>query len=210
MAPLATLLIAIAAIVPILVEPTFDDITALLATVALVPAFALQDYVSSLAAGIVTILENTYQPGDWIEVDGAYGEVKTIVTRVAHTVTADDTEVIIPHVRTWSTSGFNVSRGSLSLLCVANFYLAADHEGDAVCKTLIAIAESGTYRSPDTAAKVVAAELPWGTRYKVKAYVRDSRDQFSMITDLTIRGKGQLRAMHVTFAQASYAESKDN
>ena len=77
-----------------------------------------------------------------------------------------------------------------------------------MCKTLAAIAETSTYRSADTAVKVVAAELPWGTRYKVKAYVRDSRHQFDMITDLTIRGKEQLRAMHIAFAQAPYAESK--
>jgi small-conductance mechanosensitive channel len=210
-APLATLLIAIAgiaAIVPILVEPTFDDIVALLATVALALAFALKDYVSSLAAGIVTILENTYQPGDWIEIDGTYGEVKTIATRAVHLVTADDTEVIIPHARIWSTSVANASSGSHSLLCVANFYLSADHDGDAVCKTLFAIADTSTYRSPESSVKVVAAETPWGTHYKVKAYVRDSRDQFAMITDLTIRGKKQLRAMNVTFAQAPYAESK--
>jgi small-conductance mechanosensitive channel len=180
----------------------------LIATVALALAFALKDYVSSLVAGIVTVLENTYQPGDWIEVDGAYGEVKTIATRAVHIVTADDTEVIIPHARLWTTSVFNASSGSHSLLCVANFYLAADHDGDAVCKTLGAIAETSTFRSPDTAVKVVAAETPWGTHYKVKAYVRDSRDQFAMITDLTIRGKEQLRAMPITFAQAPYAESK--
>jgi hypothetical protein len=55
---------------------------------------------------------------------------------------------------------------------------------------------------------VAAAETPWGTWYKAKAYVTDSRDQFALITDLTIRAKEQLRAMHVAFAQAPYAESK--
>ena len=99
MAPLARLLIGIAGIaiiIPILVEPTFEDVVALVATVGLALAFALKDYVSCLIAGVVTILENTYQPGDWIEVDGTYGEVKTIGTRAVHIVTADDTEVIIP------------------------------------------------------------------------------------------------------------------
>jgi len=42
---------------------------------------------------------------------------------------------------------------------------------------------------------VVAAETPWGTHYKIKAYVTESREQFAMITDLTIRGKAQLRKM---------------
>jgi len=110
MSPIARLLIGIAGItivIPVLIEPTFEDIVALLATVALALAFALKDYMSCLAAGVVTILENTYQPGDWIEIDGAYGEVKIIGTRAVHIVTADDTEVIIPHARIWSTSVFN-------------------------------------------------------------------------------------------------------
>src|SRR5208282_4401878 len=201
-APIATLLIAIAGIaiiIPILVEPTFDDIIALIATVALALAFALKDYVSCLAAGVVTILENTYQPGDWIEIDGAYGEVKTIGTRAVHIVTADDTEVIIPHAKLWSSSVSNASSGNHSLLCAANFYLHADHDGAAVRRALAEIAEASEYRSPETPVKIVAAETPWGTRYKVKATVRDSRDQFAMITDLTIRSKEQLRAMNVTF-----------
>ena len=82
--PLARLLIdvaAIAVVVTILVEPTFQNIVALVASVGLVLAFALKDYGSSLVAGLVTILENTYQPGDWIEVDGTYGEVKAIGLR---------------------------------------------------------------------------------------------------------------------------------
>jgi hypothetical protein len=49
--------------------------------------------------------------------------------------------------------------------------------------------------------------MPWGTHYKIKAYVNDSREQFTMITDLTIRGKGRLRTMGVTFAQATYAQT---
>src|SRR5580698_3773028 len=53
-APIARLLIGLgglAIIIPILVEPTFEDVVALLATISLALAFALKDYVSSLAAG---------------------------------------------------------------------------------------------------------------------------------------------------------------
>jgi small-conductance mechanosensitive channel len=76
-----------------------------------------------------------------------------------------------------------------------------------VLQALAEIAEASTYRKPETAVKVVATELPWGTRYKVKAYVNESREQFAMITDLTIRGKERLRAMGVAFAQAPYTEA---
>ena len=105
--PIARLLIraaAILVIVPILVEPTFPNILALSAGFGLVLAYTLKDYGSSFVAGLVTVLENTYQPGDWIEVDGAYGEVKSIEGRAVRLVTADDTEVIVPHSRLWSAS----------------------------------------------------------------------------------------------------------
>ena len=208
--PIARLVIGLAAVaivVPILVEPNFEDVVALLAAVGLALAFGLKDYVSCLAAGVVTILENIYQPGDWIELDGTYGEVKMIGTRAVHIVTADDTEVIIPHARLWSTSVFNASGGKQSLLCVTDFYLHADHDGGAVRQALSEIGDASSFRKPGTPVTIVAAETPWATRYKIKAYVTESREQFAMITDLTIRGKERLRTMGITFAQAPYAQT---
>jgi small-conductance mechanosensitive channel len=208
--PIARLLIgltAVAIIVPILVEPNFEDVVALVAAVGLALAFGLKDYVSCLAAGVVTILENTYQPGDWIELDGTYGEVKMIGTRAVHIVTADDTKVVIPHARLWSTSLFNASGGKRSLLCVTDFYLHADHDGAAVRQALAEIGDACSFRKPDTPVTIVAAETPWATRYKIKAYVAESREQFAMITDLTIRGKERLRTMGIAFAQAPYAQT---
>ena len=92
-------------------------------------------------------------------------------------------------------------------LCVTNFYLHADHDSAAVCQALTEIGEISTYRKPESPIKVVALENPWGTRYKIKAYVADSREQFAMITDLTVRGKEKLRTMGIVFAQAPYATS---
>lgn len=209
MAPLIRLLIwigGIILIIPLVVEPTIEDVVALAATIGLALAFALKDYVSCLIAGIVTIVENTYQPGDWIEIDGTYGEVKAIGTRAVRIVTSDDTEVIIPHSQLWSTSVFNASSGSQSLLCATSFYLHPDHDGTAVRQALTEIGETSQYRKPESPVKVVAAETPWATHYKIKAYVNDSREQFAMITDLTTRGKERLRALGIVFAQVPYAE----
>ena len=33
------------------------------------------------------------------------------------------------------------------------------------------------------------SQKPWGTRYQLKAYPFDLRDQFSFISDMTARGK---------------------
>ncbi len=209
--PLARLAVGIGAlvvVVPILVEPSFQNIVALVASVGLALAFALKDYASSLAAGLLTVLENAYQPGDWIEMDGIYGEVKFIGVRAVHIVTADDNEVIIPHYQFWTKKISNATSGSHSLLCVADFYLHPDHDGAAVRQRLEEIGETSSRRKPETKVSVVAQEKPWATHYKLKAYVRESREQFEFITDLTIFGKEALRAMNVRFAQVPpYAEA---
>jgi small conductance mechanosensitive channel len=197
--------VAVLIIVHILVEPTFQNIIALLAAIGLTLAFALKDYGSSLVAGVVTVLENTYQPGDWIEVDGAYGEVKSVGVRAVRLVTPDDTEVVIPHSRVWSTSVFNASSGNRSLLCAADFYIHPDHDAAVVRKRLTQVAEASSYRKPETPVTVIVLEKPWGTHYRMKAYVKESREQFLFLTDLTVRGKEELRGMNIRFAQAPYA-----
>ncbi len=199
---------AVAVIVPLFIEPRFHNIVALTASIGLALAFAFKDYGSSLAAGLVTVLENPYQPGDWIEVDGAYGEVISIGLRAAHIVTPDDTEVIIPHSRLWGSSIFNATSGNRSLLCVADFYLNPDHNAIAARKRLVEIAETSSYRKPETPVVAIVLEKPWGTHYRLKAYVKESREQFLFITDLTVRGKEALLSMGIRFAQAAYAEAQ--
>ncbi len=185
-----------------------DRPVAVLASVGLALAFALKDYGSSLVAGLVTVLENAYQPGDWIELGGVYGEVKSIELRATRIVTADDTEVIVPNSRTWLGNVANATSGRRSLLCVAGFYLHPDHDAAEVRVQLTQIAETSPYRKSETPVSVIVMEKPWGTEYRLKAYVKESREQFHFITDLTVRGKVALRAMGIRFAQAPYAATE--
>lgn len=193
---------ALVIIIPVMIEPTFQKIAALVASTTLVIAFVLKDYASSLMGGIITILENPYQPGDWIEIDGAYGEVTAINLRAVHIVTSEDNEIIIPHYRFWSKKIVNATSGKRSLLCIADFYLHPDHDGHSVLKYLYEVANTSTWRQADSKISVVVKEAPWGTHYKIKSYVKESREQFDFITDLTTRGKEILRANHIRFANA--------
>ena len=195
---------AIAVMVPILVEPTFQNLVTLVAGIGFGLAFTLKDYGSSLVGGLVAVFENAYQPGDWIEVDGAYGEVKLIGARATRIVTADDTEVIIPHTRLWAASISNASGGNRSLLCVTNFYLHPDHDASVARKQLEQVAEQSAYRKPDSPVTVIVLEEPGGTHYRLKAYVKESREQFLFMTDLTVRGKAAMRSIGIRFAQAPF------
>ena len=198
---------ALVVVVPILVEPSLQNVVAIVASVSLAIAFVLKDYASSLVAGLVTIIEGPYQPGDWIEVGGTYGEVKLIGLRTVHLVTPYDNEVIIPHSRLWSTSISNATSGGHTVLCVADFYLHPDHDAQTASQCLLEVGKTSTYLEPETEVSVIVQEKPWGTHYKLKAYVKEGRDQFKFVSDLTIRGKEALRAMNIRFAQASYAET---
>lgn len=77
------------------------------------------------------------------------------------------------------------------MLCVADFFLHPDHDAQAVKQRLAEVAEASSYLMPGTKVSVVVRERPWGTHYKLKAYVKESREQFEFLTDLTIRGKGR-------------------
>ena len=208
--PILRLCIGIGAfviVVPILVEPSLRNVVTIVASVSLALAYVLKDYASSLVAGLVTIIEGAYQPGDWIELGGTYGEVKLIGLRAVHIVTPYDNEVMIPHSRLWSASISNATSGGHTVLCVADFYLHPDHDAQKARQCLSEVGRTSTYLEPETEVSVIVQEKPWGTHYKLKAHVKDSRDQFQLVTDLTIRGKEALRAMNIRFAQAPYAEA---
>jgi small-conductance mechanosensitive channel len=183
-------------------EPSFKNIMALVASDGVLLALVFKDYGSSLAAGLVAVLENTYQVGDWIEIDGAYGEVRRINPRAVHIVTSEDNEVIIPHYQMWSKKISNSTSGNRTLLCVADFYLDPNHDGQDVINLLKQVAETSLYRSPESKVSVVVKEQPWGSHYKIKAYVKESRQQFAFITDLTVRGKKSLLQRRIMFALA--------
>src|SRR5256886_15705642 len=159
--PLARLVFGTAAVVvavPILVEPTLRNVVTLVASVGLALAFVLKDYGNSLVAGLATVLENTYQPGDWIELDGVYGEVKSIDSRAVRIVTADDTEVIVPHLKIWSSRVSNATSGNRSLLCVAQFYLHPDHDAAAAQRRLFGGAADHPPPKAGTPARAVGHE----------------------------------------------------
>ncbi|HQZ40027.1 MAG TPA: mechanosensitive ion channel [Vicinamibacterales bacterium] len=189
-------------LIPRIVEPTFENLVALLGAAGLAIGFALRDLVSSVIGGIVSLFEIPYRPGDWVEIDGVYGEVKSIRMRVVKMVTPDDTAVLVPNLKIWTHLIKNGTDGSANLMCVAEFYLHPRHDAARVHQTLRDVALTSAYLRLEQPVAVVVLERPWGTQYRVKAYPIDPRDQFRFLTDITIRGKQALTGLGVEFAVA--------
>ena len=79
------------------------------------------------------------------------------------------------------------------------------HDAAQVRQTLEAVAAESPYRLPDGPITVVVLEKPWRTHYRVKAYVKESRDQVSFSSDLTVRGKAMLLGRGIKAARVPVA-----
>jgi small-conductance mechanosensitive channel len=201
--PLLRLVIVIGAFllgVPRVIEPSLQNMVAVLGSLGLALGFALKDYASSLVAGVVAVGEAPYRNGDWVEIDGHYGEVVQVGMRVVKLVTADDNLIAIPHAKLWDTPIVNANNGSPQLQCAADFYLAPAHDGAAVRALLHDIALTSPYLHLDRPVAVVAEEQPWATRYRLKAYPIDARQQFRFVTDLSLRAKAELQRRGIAAA----------
>ncbi|MGM0380340.1 MAG: mechanosensitive ion channel family protein [Bacillota bacterium] len=83
--------------------------------------FGLQKVVSNFISGIIILLDKSVKPGDVIEIDDVYGEIKSISLRYISVLTLDGKEYIIPNedlitkkVINWSYSD-NLVRTSISV-----------------------------------------------------------------------------------------------
>lgn len=203
--PVTRLVLLVAAfltVVPLVVQPTYENFVAIAGASGLAIGFAFKDYVSSLVAGAVTLFEIPFRPGDWVEIEGHYGEIRSIGMRSFQMVTPDDTRVFVPHLKLWNCQIGNANRGGQDLQCIADFYLKPDHDSAQARQIL----EEVAWTSPDLQIKqpitVLVREKPWATHYRLKAYPIEPRDQFAFITDLTVRGKEALSQAGFEFSQS--------
>lgn len=190
--PIARLLLMIVAviwIIPIIFNVTFQNFLVIAGAASVAIGFAFKDYVSSLVAGVVAIFERPYRPGDWVEIEGDYGEVQHVGLRSLRIITADDDMITVPHSHIWTSNISNANDGARTLMCVSHFYLSPDHDATRMRSALHDVAVTSAFLDWAKPVAVMIAQTPYGTHYQVKAYPFDLRDQFRFISDVTERGK---------------------
>lgn len=197
---LALLVAAILWIVPIVVNVTLQNFLLIGGAASVAIGFAFKDYVSSLIAGLLALAERPYRAGDWVQVGGDYGEVRHVGLRAFSLRTADDSKVSVPHLRLWTDNITNCNDGARTMQCVADFYLAPDHDAEAVRSALRDVALTSAFLAYGHPVVVVLKEEPWGTHYRLRAYPFDMADQFQFVSDLTVRGKHAILASGARFA----------
>lgn len=190
---LLTLTIAILWVFPIIFNVTLENFLIIAGGASVAIGFAFKDYVSSLIAGIIAVVERPYRPGDWVEIESDYGEVVSVGMRSLSLLTAADDLITVPHSRIWDQNISNSNNGERTLMCVSDFYLASKQDHANIRSLLRDVAMTSGYLQYRKPVVVIVTNEPWGTHYQVKAYPFDLRDQFVFISDITVRGKAALQ-----------------
>lgn len=198
---LCLLAAAVLMIIPIVFNITLQNFLVIAGAVSVAIGFAFKDLASSLIAGVVAVFERTYRPGDWVKIDDDYGEVQEVGLRAITLRTSNDDIVTIAHDRIWDNNISNSNDGENTLMCVANFYLDAEHDAARIRNVLYDIALTSAFLDYSKPVLVILAEVPWGSHYQLKAYPFDMRDQFEFISDMTARAKLGIREAGAREAQ---------
>lgn len=189
---LVIILAAVLWIIPLIFNITVQNFLVIAGAASVAIGFAFKDYVGSLIAGVVAIFERPYGPGDWVEIDGDYGEVISVGMRAIRLRTAADNMITVSHDRIWSQNISNANSGAQTLMCIAHFYLEPDHDAVEIRKILTDVGLTSAYLNYKKPCFVVVEQMEFGTHYQLKAYPFDLRDQFMFISDMTERGKAAL------------------
>lgn len=208
--PLIRLVIIVVAtlwIVPIVFNVTFQNFLVLAGAISVGLGFAFKDYLASLIAGIVAIFERPYRAGDWVQIEGDYGEVRSMGMRALQLVTADDNVITVPHDRIWTNNISNSNDGARTLMCIAEFYLTPSHDAEAIRAALRDVALTSAYLEYAKPVTVMLTQTPYGTHYKLKAYPFEMRDQFAFISDMVVRGKRAIACAGGTETTAGFVSS---
>lgn len=204
-----TVLVAIGWILASILKPETKGLLTLSAAAALGLGFAFKDYVSSLIAGLVLIYERPCSPGDWVEIDGVYGEITFLGWRSMTLVTPGDTTVTVPNLKLWTSMILNSNAGATTQQCVADIFVHPRHDGRTALARLEDVALTSPFLRLDQPVAVVAQEELWATHYRIRAYPVDMRDQFHFVTDLVSRSKRALAEAGIELAAPGAADVRN-
>jgi small-conductance mechanosensitive channel len=165
-----------------------------------------RELVSSAIAHISIVWNRPFQIGDRIKIGETYGQVTDI--SLAHTklMTPGDSVVTIPNHVISNSIIINTNYGSLQSMAEIDFFLASSEDPKIIKRILWEAAVTSKFLYLEEPVIVLATQLPFYTRYRVKAYTYDTRTEFRFMSDVTETAKSQFNKQGIKYATAAWNE----
>jgi small-conductance mechanosensitive channel len=190
--PVVRLLVYALAVYVVVVPLLKLNSTQLLAASGLFGAalgFGLRDIVAGLFGGLFIVFEKPFQVGDKVTIGDDYGEVTHIGLRSTTLQTPDDTAVVVPNDRLFTSNVGNANAGSPHMMVVTELSVAPRADIDrakAIVEEAI-VTSAYVYVDDDYPVTVLVDDETYYRTIRGKAYVDDLRDEFPFASDVTER-----------------------
>lgn len=173
-------------------EPPQNTLLAMLASMGLALGLAAQDILRNILSGILILFEQPFRIGDMVKIEENYGEILSIDLRSVRMRTFDDNIITIPNATVMSQSVSNANGGALDEMVVVEFTLPATVDAQRVKALALEATSSSPYVYLKKPINVIIEDVfdrTFLTRFKVKAYVLDTRLERVFASDVLERIK---------------------
>lgn len=168
---------------------SFDQLMLVSGLIGAAIGFGMRNLFENIAAGIIIVIEKTYQVGDRIQMGNYYGEVKDIGLRATRIVTPNDDLVSAPNNLVFTESVASGNSGNSEMMATLDIYIENDSDVDLAMKILreAVVTSRFVYISPTRPVVILLNDYPFYKGLKARSYVNDLRDEFVFRSDVTRR-----------------------